>query len=509
MSPRPRRGRPLRAKQAPAAPPQLGTAETRNPYPPLNILSAGQVEAIDREAMRILSELGLRVQHPEARKILQQHGAQPDAKDKRILYFPAGMVRDAVAKAPAEFTLHARNPKRSVRIGGNAINFAPVSGPPNVSDLKGGRRPGTFADQQNLIRLLQTLNIMHMSGGTPVEAIDLPAETRHLDFYHTQACDTDRIWMARAIGRERVTDALMINALSRGLQLDDLIESPGIMTVINVNSPLVVDREMLTGLMEMTRYGQPCIITPFTLAGAMSPITLAGALAQQTAEALAVIALVQLIRPGCPTVLGGFTSNVDMKTGSPAFGTPEYIKGVLAGGQLARHYGLPYRASNVNASNAVDAQATYESCMSLWACFLAHTNVVNHAVGWMESGLCASYEKYIIDTEMLQTLHAAFQPLKIGDDEFGFDSIKQAGHGGHFFGTDHTMARYTDAFYRPLLSDWQNFENWQKSGSQTATERAADIWQSLLDNYEPPPMPADWRTALDDFVKQRKREAAA
>jgi trimethylamine--corrinoid protein Co-methyltransferase len=297
-----------------------------------------------------------------------------------------------------------------------------------------------------------------------------------------------------------------MNAIARNISVDEMAEKPGLITVINVNSPLVVDKEMLAGLTEMTMHGLPCIVTPFTLAGAMSPVTLAGALSQQTAEALAVIAFVQMVRPGCPVVFGGFTSNVDMKSGSPAFGTPEYIKGVLVGGQLARYYNLPYRSSNVNASNAADAQATYESAMSIWACFLAHANIINHAVGWMEGGLCASMEKFIIDAELLQTMSEAFTPLVISDEEFGFDSITEAGHGGHFFGTEHTMERYRTAFYSPILSDWQNFENWEQAGSKTATQRANEVWKSLLENYQQPPIDPAIVAALDRYIEGRKKQ---
>ena len=345
-----------------------------------------------------------------------------------------------------------------------------------------------------------------MSGASSVEAMDLPADTRHLDFYKAQIIYGDQVWNARAIGKQRVEDAVQLNCMARGIRPEQMADAPGLLTVINVNSPLVVDKEMLEGLMAMTRYGLPCIVTPFTLAGAMSPITLAGALAQQTAEALAVIAFVQMVRPYCPVVFGGFTSNVDMRSGSPAFGTPEYIKGVLVGGQLARYYKLPYRSSNVNAANDADAQATYESAMSLWACFLAHANVINHAVGWMEGGLCASMEKFIIDAEMLQTMVEAFKPLQISEEEFGLDSIREAGHGGHFFGTAHTMDRYKTAFYTPILSDWQNFENWQQSGAKSATVRANEIWKSLLENYQAPPIDQAVLAQLDAYIRRRKEE---
>jgi len=477
----------------------------RNPYPPLDILSAGQVEAVDRAALGILAERGLVFHSREALEVLDHHGAAVDF-DSGVTKFDAAVIRRHIAHAPASFKLHARNPRKNAVIGGNHMVFAPVSGPPNISDLDNGRRPGAYKDQCDLIRLSHMLNALHLGGGSSVEAMDLPADTRHLDFYRAQTVLSDRVWHARAIGRQRVADAIDMVCIANRISKDELRDKPGLTTVINVNSPLVVDKEMLAGLTEMTRHGQPTVITPFTLAGAMSPVTLAGALAQQCAEALAVLAFVQMLRPGCPCVFGGFTSNVDMQSGAPAFGTPEYIKGVLAGGQLARHYGLPYRSSNVNASNAADAQATYESAMSLWACFLAHANIVNHAAGWLEGGLCASLEKFIIDTEMIQTLCAAFEPMKIDDDEFGLDSIAEAGHGGHFFGTAHTMARYRTAFYRPLLSDWSNFEGWLEAGAATATQRANRIWKQLLADYREPPLTDGVVAELDQFIASRKEQ---
>ncbi len=476
-----------------------------NPWPPFNILSEEQVATVDRAAMKILAINGLRFQHPEALKILQEHGADVD-HDSGIVRFETSILRKYITKAPAKFRLHARNPDRSVTIGGNHTNFMPVGGPPNVSDLDRGRRPGSYEDQCNLIKLTHSLNVVSMSGTSSVEAMDLPGDSRHLDFYRAEIVYGERVWNPRGIGAQRVADGVIMNSMVRQIDPADQLENPGLITVINVNSPLVVDKEMLSGMMEMSKWGLPCIVTPFTLAGAMSPVTLAGALAQQTAEALGVIAFVQMLRPGCPVVFGGFTSNVDMKTGSPAFGTPEYIKGVLAGGQLARYYNLPYRSSNVNASNAPDAQATYESAMSLWACFLSHANIVAHSVGWLEGGLCASYEKFIIDTEMIQTLAEAFTPLKISDDEFGFDSISEAGHGGHFFGTAHTMDRYRSAFYQPLLSDWQNFENWQQAGSLTATQRANKVWKQLLENYQKPDLDPAILEQLDAYITKRKQE---
>ncbi len=496
--------RPRRRRESSNSIPQLPYRPLINPYPPMEILNAEQVEKIHRMAIRILEELGLEFLSEEALDILEQHGAQVD-RETQLVRLDGGLIEEYVAKAPSSFRLYARNPEHNATLGDAHINFGPVSGPPNVSDLDRGRRPGTYEDQCNLIRLTQALNIVHLAGTGSVEAMDLPAESRHLDTYYAQITLTDKIWSARAIGRQRVSDAIHMLCLARGIDRERLCREPGLLTVINVNSPRRVDQEMLAGLMEMVRHGQPCVVTPFTLAGAMSPITLAGALAQQTAEALAVIAFTQMVRPSTPVIFGGFTSNVDMKSGAPAFGTPEYVRAVLIGGQLARYYGLPYRSSNVNAANTVDAQSTYESAMSLWAAILAHANLIHHAVGWLEGGLTASFEKCIVDAEMLQMLAESLRPIDLDEDTFGFEAMREVGPGGHFFGVDHTLERYTDAFYQPLLSDWRNFETWQEAGSLSATQRANGLWKKLLETYQPPPLDPAIDEALLAYMAQRKQ----
>jgi trimethylamine--corrinoid protein Co-methyltransferase len=276
--------------------------------------------------------------------------------------------------------------------------------------------------------------------------------------------------------------------------------------VVNTNSPLRVDGAMLDGLTAMARAGQAVIVTPFTLSGAMSPATLAGALAQQNAEALAVIAFTQMVRPGAPVLYGGFTSNVDMKSGAPAFGTPEYTRAAIAGGQLARRYNLPYRSSNACAANAVDAQAAYESEMSLWGAILGHANLIKHGAGWMEGGLVASYEKMIVDAELLQMMSEFLQPIEVNEDTLGLDAIAEVGPGGHFFGAAHTLARFETAFYAPMLSDWRNFETWREAGAKDTTQRANAIWKQLLAEYQPPPLDPAIDEAVRDYVERRRRE---
>jgi len=377
---------------------------------------------------------------------------------------------------------------------------------PNVSDLDRGRRPGNFADYCDLLKLIQSLNIIHLAAGYPVEPIDLPPSTRHLDAHYAFITLTDRVWQPSAIGPDRVEDGIAMNCIARGITRDEIVEKPGLLSTINTNSPLRVDGAMLGGLMAMARAGQACIITPFTLSGAMAPATLAGALAQQNAEALGVIAFAQMVRPGAPVLYGGFTSNVDMKSGAPAFGTPEYTLGALAGGQLARRYGLPYRSSAPCAANAVDAQAAYETEMSLWGAVMGGANLVKHGAGWMEGGLVASYEKLMIDAELLQMMAEVLKPIEVSDETLGLEAIAEVGPGGHFFGAAHTLARYETAFYAPILSDWRNFESWREAGAPDTAQRANTLWKQLLAAYEPPPLDPAIDEELRAFVAKRKEE---
>jgi trimethylamine--corrinoid protein Co-methyltransferase len=476
-----------------------------NPYRPIDVLHEEQVERIHESSLRLLEEFGMEFLSDQALDILDTGGADLDRTTGRVR-FDRGLILESLAHAPPKFTLHARNPARNVTLGGNHINFTPVSSPPNCSDLDSGRRPGTYEDFCNFLRLAHSLNIIHFIAGYPVEPLDLPVPTRHLDCHYGYITLTDRVWRTYALGRERCADGVEMACITRGVDRDELIRAPGLLTMINTNSPLRMDGPMSEGLIEMARAGQAVSITPFTLAGAMGPVTIAGALMQQNAEALAGLAFTQIVQPGTPVLYGGFTSNVDMKSGAPAFGTPEYTVATLAGGQMARRYGIPYRSSNVNASNAVDAQATYESEMSIWASVMAHASFIHHGAGWLEGGLCASFEKMMLDAEMLQMMAEFLQPLQVDDDTLAFDAIRDVGPGGHFFGSAHTLARYETAFYAPMLSDWRNFETWQEAGGLTATQRANALWKQLLADYEPPPLDPAVDEALRAYVARRKVE---
>lgn len=467
------------------------------------MLSADQVEAIHQASLSLLSTSGLRVLAPAARDFLSQAGC---AVDDTIVRFDPELVEAMVTCAPSEFTLRARNPAHDLTIGGNNVAFTSVGGPAFVNDVERGRRPGTHAEQEEYLRVIQALGVIHQEGGGPFEAMDLPPETRHLDLCHSLIRCLDKNWQGIALGRERAADCIDMVALALGTDRDGLRAQPALMTIVNTNTPLTLDIPMAEGLIELATAGQAVCVTPFTLAGAMAPATLAGALVLQNAEVLAVTTLIQLVHEGAPVVYGSFTSNVDMRSGSPAFGTPEYTKAAQASGQLARRYRLPFRSSNTTASNTVDAQAAYESAMSLWGAVMGGANIVNHAAGWLEGGLTASFEKLIIDAEMLQMMAEYLQPIVVDDDSLGLDAIAAVGPGGHFFGSPHTMQRYETAFYAPLVSDWRNFETWSQDGAIDARERAHVIWRQLLDQSESPPLDDAINDALTDFVARRKEE---
>jgi trimethylamine--corrinoid protein Co-methyltransferase len=372
-------------------------------------------------------------------------------------------------------------------VGKNYVAFCTVGGAPNVSDLESGRRPGSLEDFRNLMRLAQAFDVIHMLAPA-TEPLDIAIPLRHL--YMTKAIVelTDKVPFIYSRGNQAVAQSLEIMRIANGLDEERFLQTPCCYTVVNANSPLQLDDTMCKGIIDFARKGQLMILTPFTLAGAMAPITLPGALAQQNAEALAGIALSQLVRPGAPVAYGGFTSNVDMKSGAPAFGTPEYVKAAFASGQLARRYGLPFRSSNVNASTAPDVQSAYESQMSLWGALMGGCNIVLHGAGWLEGGLTASFEKFIIDVEMLQMFEALFQPVTVDADGLAMEALREIQPGGHYFGTTHTLRHYTSAFYSPLLSDWRNFETWQEDGSLDATQRANRIWKKTLADFEAPPL---------------------
>jgi len=485
---------------------QLPFQEIINSYAPLEILSADEIESIHLASLTLLENHGIRILHDKARCMLAEAGADVDHKSQMVR-LDRHLVLEKLSLAPSEVTLHARNPEKNFTLGGHHLAFTSVGGPAYCTDLDRGRRRGTFDELCDYLKLVQSLDIIHQEGGGPFEAIELPPETRHLDLYHAQIRLLDKNWQPNALGRERARDAINMARIGLAMGADEFARNPALFAIININSPLQLDVPMAEGLIEMSTAGQAVCITPFTLAGAMAPVTLAGTLVQQNAEVLAGATLTQIVRPGSPVVYGAFSSNVDMKSGSPVFGTPEYAKAASASGQLARRYTIPLRSSNVSSSNVVDAQSTYESAMSLWAAITAHANIIVHAAGWLEGGLTASFEKLIVDAEMLQMMSEYLKPIEVNAESIALDAITEAGAGGHFFGVEHTLSRYRTAFYQPLLTEQRSFESWAEAGSIDTQVRANGIWKQLLKNYQQPALDPAIDDELTEYVAQRKEVA--
>jgi trimethylamine--corrinoid protein Co-methyltransferase len=476
-------------------------------------------EAVERMhdiTMRILEEVGIQFLNHEALGILKEtDGCIIDGENVRM---GRDFVMEMVAKAPSEFTITPRNPDRAISLGGKTILFGNVSSPPDYWDMELGRKvPGNREQCANLLKLSQYFNCIHFVGGYPVEPVELHASTRHLDVLFDKLTLTDKVAHAYSLGAERVEDVMEMVRIAGGLTHDEFDTKPRMYTNINSTSPLKHDIPMLDGWMRLARRGQGLVVTPFTLAGAMAPVTMAGAVAQSLAEGLAAVVLAQVINPGVPCVIGTFTSNVDMKSGAPAFGTPEYMRATQMTGQMARYYGLPMRSSGVCAANVPDGQAMWETEHSLWAAVQSGTNMVYHAAGWLEGGLIASPEKFIMDCEILQQIQRYMEPevWDTSDDGLAFDAIAevgaviQRGEAAHFLDSQHTQDRYMTAFYQPFLSDWKNYQAFEAAGGVWTAERAHTKFKQILEEFEAPPMDVAIREELAEFVERRKREGGA
>ena len=478
-----------------------------NPFEPVRLFSDDQIESMHVAALGILERQGMRVLSARGRALLAEAGATVD-EATQMVRLDAGLVQQALTSVPAEVELVARNPLRSCRVGGRHVVFAPVAGPPAVTDLQRGRRTGSIEDFREFVRLSQAFDVLHVVAQLN-EPQDVPVAERHLATSHALLTLADKPPNFYCRGDGQLADCFAMLQLAHGIDAATFQSAPRCWSVCNTNSPLQLDVPMTDGIIYFARHGQLMIVTPFTLAGAMAPVTIPGALTLAHAEALFGITLTQIARPGAPVLYGSFTSNVDMKSGSPAFGTPEYSKAAFGAGQLARRIGVPWRCSSATASNCPDAQSAYEAQMSLWGALLGGCHFVLHAAGWLEGGLNASFEKFILDVEMLQMFAELFQPVPTSADEIGIEAVAEVGPGGHFFAAAHTMQRYRDAFYTPLVSDWRNFGAWTEAGSKTATERATAVWRETLAAFQPPPMEEGAQEALKEFVERRGREGGA
>ena len=501
----PRRSRSRDQARARTSVPQRPWAQPVMRFAPVDAVTADELDDIHRVSLEILERVGMEVLDGEARSILRSGGCAVDEATMRVR-IPGDVVERAIGTTPPSFVLHTRNPNRHLIFGERRLVFGTVCSTPNALDRAGVRRPGDRAAMQQLLKVAQGLNVIHLVSGYPVEPTDIHFSIRHLEAGWDILTLTDKGFPCYSLGRQRNRDCIEMARISRGVSSDRMRSEPSVITIVNTNSPLRLDTPMSQGMIEFAEQGQAVVITPFTLAGAMAPITLAGAIAQQNAEALAGITLVQLTNPGAPVVYGGMTSNVDMQSGAPAFGTPEYAKAALVSGQLARRYRVPYRSTPPTSANALDGQAVYETMFSLWGTVMGGVNFLMHAAGWMEGGLHASCDKMVLDAEMLQMVAAMLDPIEVSADTMPVDTIEQVGPGGHFFGTAHTMGRYRTEFHRPMLSDWRPYESWAEAGRPTVDSAAHALADRLIAEHEPPPMDPEIRAELRAFVDRRVAE---
>jgi trimethylamine---corrinoid protein Co-methyltransferase len=474
----------------------------RNTMPRYEILSADAMATLDAGWRRLVTEIGVEFMSDRALDLFRNAGQKVE---ENTVFLDPDFVLEQVAKAPREFDVAARNPANSVHIGGDSMVFGSVYGPPFVrqGDV---RRDATMDDFRNFTKLAQTFAVLDSAGGVICEPNDTPLDSRHLDMTYALQTLTDKIYMGNVVSGVNARDTIEMGAILFGGR-DVIEQTPVSISLINCNSPLRWDDRMLDAQFEYSAANQAVVLTPFILMGAMSPVTIPAALVQQIAEALSGIALSQLIRPGCPVIFGSFLSNIDMQSGSPTFGTPESATGLLCTGQIARHFGLPFRSGGAMTSSQVpDAQAGYEALMTLLPTFLAGTNWVMHSAGWLEGGLVAGYEKFIVDVELVQMMQQQFTPMEIDEAALAFDAHTEVGHGGHFLGAMHTMERFRTCFYRPMLSSSENYERWMRNGAVDAAGRAEKIYRKKLEEYEAPPLDDAIREELEEYVVRRRAE---
>lgn len=482
-------------------------AQLENPLPPARLISDDEVEAIHLAALRLLETVGVRCAVAEARQLLGKAGAIVDEADGRVR-LGRDIVEQALKSVPAELTLTPRNPAHAVKMGGRHLATAAVLGPPNCTDLTRGRRSGTLNDFSELLKLTQYFNAVQMNGW-PVEPLDIEVRFRHLDAAFAMLTLTDKVPYVFCQSRQRIEDVLTMCAIARGETLEQFGQRPGVFSIINTNTPLQYDVPMTVGVMEMAHHGQPVLLTPFVMAGASTPATIASAMALNTAEVLFGVALSQLVRPGAPVLYGCAAMNVDMKTGAPAYGLADMQRCTLIGGQMARRYNMPMRSSNFSSSNVPDFASGYESANATFAAASAGAHLLMHAAGWVEGGLCTSYEKFVLDCEVVQSMAQLLEPVRIDADTLALDEIAEVGPGGHFFGTPRTIASFETAFYRPLVSSTLNYGAWAEQGAKTAAERATAIWQEALNQYAEPALDPSTREALSAFVARRREQGGA
>lgn len=497
----PRQRRTRRAAAASAPPARLDNTHLRHAFLPQPGFSEDAIAAMHETALRVLEDLGMKVLLDEARNIYCAGGAIVD-EETQMVRIGRDMVDAALASAPRSIRLRAASPTHEQIFEPGAMLFMAGSGCPNVFDRTRGRRPGSRESYVETLKLQQSFDVIHMHGPS-AEPQDVPTNLRHYAMTSEQLINCSKPMFVFARGRGQVEESFEMIRLGLGLDTYEFMNGVWATTIINTNSPRQLDVPMARGIIDFARARQLSIITPFCLAGAMAPVTVAGALVLQHAEALAGITLSQLVRPGAPVAYGGFSSNVDMKSGSPAFGTPEHIRACLGSGQLARLIGLPWRSAAGSAANLADAQGAQENAMALWGAVLAQATVTVHAAGWLEGGLTFGYEKFIVDLEGVQTIADLAHAAPQDDAALAFDAISEIAPGGHFFAAAHTMERYQSAFYSPLVADLSNHGRWTETGALTADQRATAIWKRALETCGQPAHAAAAAERIAPFIASR------
>lgn len=458
---------------------------------------------LEDQADWLIQEVGLEFRDDEeALRLWREAGA--DVEGTRVKA-PRGMIRELCATAPSEFTQLARNPARSVRIGGTNQVFAPVYGAPFVRDLENGRRYGSIDNLIELVKLTYMLPSLHHGGLVTCEPCDVPVSKRHLDMVYAHMRWSDKPHLGAITEMSRAEDSV---AMARILHGDDIMaENCVIMANVNTNSPLLVDKVVTESIRVYSGANQGIIVVPFILGGAMGPVTTAACIAQALAEAMMCCAFTQLVRPGAPFVFGNFLSSMSLKSGAPTFGMPEPVMSNFIIGQLARRLGIPLRCGGaLTASKLADAQAAYESADSMLSTVLGGANYVLHAAGWLEGGLCTGYEKLVLDADRLGGYQVLLSGMPMDDNAFARDAYEEVEPSGHFLGCAHTLRNYETAYYDAVMSDSENVESWEERGAKDAQQRAFERWQQMLQDYEAPPIDPAVDEALRDFVARRKRE---
>ncbi|MEK6573991.1 MAG: trimethylamine methyltransferase family protein [Chloroflexota bacterium] len=503
MTDQDRRAHRREARRPGAAARAAGVRPLEMKLPLTEVLSPEGVETIHRASMRLLKEQGILVlDYPAARETFKQNGA---AVEGDLVKIDEDTLLHFVKQAPSTFTQLARNPANNLTLGGSSMVFAPVYGPPFVGSLDWGRRRATIEDFRNFAKLTYMAEHLHHNGGTLCEPNDIDVKERHLDMLMAHIMLSDKAFMGSVTHADNARDTVTMSRILFGEEA--IQQTPATLSLINASSPLRFDDRMFGALEVYARARQAVLVTPFIIAGAMSPSTMAATLAQQNAEALFGICYAQMLNPGTPVIYGSFLANIDMKSGAPCFGTPEDALALYGGAQMARHYNLPYRSGgNFTASRTPDAQAGYESASTIWPTVQAGVNFVLHAAGWLEGGLIAGYEKFVIDLEMCGMMARYVNGIGLSDEDFAWDAYQEIGPGQHFLGAQHTMRHYDTAFYQHKVFSMDNYEKWESEGSQDTYHKANAVWKKTLKEYEQPPLDPAVAEELNAFVEQRRKE---